>query len=112
MRAAPGSPPGPGCSPLATPHGAEPASSMQHLNPLLAVPGGQRVQWAMGCILAALVDVPVQAGQHRTPQVVPWKFRSPAPQQCPIIDCPCEVLKMVGVIHIQQGQGIWHACPL
>ena len=111
-RAAPGSPPGPGCSLLATPHGAQPAFSMQHLNPLLAVPRGQRVWWAMGHILMAPVDVPVQAGQHRTPWVASWKFWLPTHQQCPIIDCPHKVLEVAGVIYIQQGQGIWHAHPL
>ena len=111
-RAAPGSPPGSGCSPLATPHGAEPAPSMQHLNPLLAVPGGQCVWRAMGRILTAPVDVLVQASQHCTPWVVPWKFGPPTHQQCPIVDCPHEVLKMVGIVHIQEGQGIWHAHPL
>ena len=38
-RAASGPPPGPGCSPPATSCRAEPTPSMQHLNPLLAVPG-------------------------------------------------------------------------
>ena len=67
LRASPGSPPGPGCSPLATPHGAEPAPSTQYLNPLfLAVPGGQCVWQAMGYILMAPVDVLVQASQHHT----------------------------------------------
>ena len=75
-------------------------------------PGGQCVWCAMGCILTAPVDVPVQAGQHHTPQAVPWKFWPPTHQQCSIIDCPCEVLEMVGIIHIQQGQGIWHTHPL
>ena len=112
LRAAPGSPPGPGCSSLATPCGAEPAFSTQCLNPLLAVPGGQRVWWAMGHILPAPVDVPVQASQHHTPWAVFWKFWLLTHQQCPIIDCPHEVLKMAGIIHIQQEQGIQHAHPL
>ena len=111
-RAAPGSPPGPGCSLLTTPCGAESASPSQCLNSLLAVPGGRHVQQAMGHILTAPVDVLVQAGQHRTLEVASWKFRPPTYQQCPIIDCPHEVLKMAGVIHIQQGQGIQHAHPL
>ena len=109
LRAAPGSLPWPGCSPLANSHGAEPAPCTQCFNPLLAVPGDQHVWQAMGCILMAPVDVLVQASQHRTPRMVPWKFRPPAHQQCPITDCPHEVLEMAGVIHIQQGQGIRHA---
>ena len=117
LRAAPGSPPGPGCSPFAAPHGAEPAPSTQYLNPLLAVPGGQCVWWAMGHILMAPVNVLVQASQHRTPRAFPWKFGPPAHQQCHIIDCPHEVLEMAGVIHIQRGQGIQqtsllHSMPL
>ena len=68
--------------------------------------------WAMGHILVAPVDVLVQASQHRTPRAVPWKFGSPTHQQCPIIDCPHEVLEMADVIHIQQGQGIRHASHL
>ena len=67
---------------------------------------------AIGCVLTAPVDVLVQAGQHRTPWAVPWKFRPPSHQQCPIIVCPCKVLEMAGVIHVQQGQGIRHARPL
>ena len=105
LRAAPGSP-WPGCSPPATLCGAEPAPSMQCLNPLLAVPGGQCVWWAMGRILTAPVDVLVQASQHRTPRAIPWKFGLPTHQQHPIIDCPHEVLEMAGVVHIQQGQSI------
>ena len=66
----------------------------------------------MGHILTAPVDVLEQAGQHHTPGAASWKFRPPTYQQCPIVDCPCEVLEMVGVVHIQQGQGIWHAHPL
>ena len=58
------------------------------------------------------LDVLVQAGQHHTPGAASWKFRLPTYQQCPIIDCPHEVLQMAGVIHIQQGQGIWHVHPL
>ena len=112
LRAAPGSPPGPGCSLLAIPCQAEPAFLMQHLNPLLAVPGGQRVWWAMGHILTAPVDVPVQAGQHRTPRAVSSKLGPLAYLQCPIVDCPWEVLKMAAIIHIQQGQGIWQALLL
>ena len=111
-RAAPGSPPGPGCSLLATPCQAEPAFLMQHLNPLLAVPGGQHVWWAMGHIIMAPVDVPVQASQHCPPWVVSWKLGPLAYLQCPIIDCPCKVLEMAAVIHIQQGQGIWQALLL
>ena len=70
------------------------------------------MQRAMGCILVAPVDVLVQASQHCTPRVVPWKFGSPAHQQCPIIDCLGEALEMMGIIHIQQGQGIGHASLL
>ena len=110
MRAAPGSPPEPGCSPLATPCGAEPASFMQHLNPLLAVPGGQHVQWAMGCILAALVDVPVQAGQHHTPRAVPWKFWPPAPPKMPHHRLPTRGAQDGG--HHSHSAGTGHpACP-
>ena len=67
---------------------------------------------AMGCIIAAPVDMLLQASQHRTPRAVSWKFGSPAHQQCTIIDCPCEVLEMADVIPIQQGQGIGHASLL
>ena len=63
---------------------------------------------AMSCILAAPVDVLVQASKHLTPRVVPRKFGLPTHQQCPIIDCPHEVLKMADIVHVQQGQGIWH----
>ena len=51
----------------------------------------------------------------RTGQPAPYTkggFLPSTHQQCPIIDCPCEVLEMAGVIHIQQGQGIRHARPL
>ena len=39
-RAAPRPPPGPGCSPLATPRRAEPSLSTKCLSPLLAIPRG------------------------------------------------------------------------
>ena len=110
-RAAPG-PPGPGCSLLATPHRAEPSLPIKCLSLLLAIPRGQRIWQAVGCIIAVPVNVLVEAGQPSTPWAVSWKLEPQAHQQCPIIDCPCEVLKMVGVVHIQQGQGIWHALLL
>ena len=113
-RAAPGSPPQSGCSPLATRCGAEPAFSTQCLNPLLAVPGGQRVWQAMSHICAASVDVPVQASQHRTPWAVSWEFWMPAHQQCPIIDCPHEVLDgcrshSAGTGHLAHLSSLIHA---
>ena len=63
----------------------------------------------MSCIITAPVDMLMQAGQHRTPRTVSWKFRLCAHQQCTIIDCPREVLEMMSIIHIQQGQGVGHA---
>ena len=65
--------------------------------------------WAMGRIIAAPVDMLMQPSQHCTPRTVSWKFGLQAHQQCAIIDHPHEVLKMMHVIHIQQGQGIGHA---
>ena len=65
--------------------------------------------WAMGHIIAAPVDMLVQASQHCSPRAVSWKFRPPAHQQRAIVDCPHEVLKMVSIVHVQQGQGIRHA---
>ena len=110
-RAAPGSPPGHGCSPLAASLGAEPPSLRS--TSILSWQSQEASVWrAMGRILAAPVDVLVQASQHRTPRVVSWKFGSPAYQQCPIIDCPHEVLEMAGIVHVQQGQGIRHASLL
>ena len=108
-RAASRPPPGLGCPPPAALHGAEPATPLQCLNPLLAVPGAQCVRRAMGHIIAAPVDMFIQASPHCKPRVVSWKFGSPAHQQCAIIDCPREALEMADIIHIQQGQGIEHA---
>ena len=68
--------------------------------------------WAMGCIIAAPVDMLMQTSQHRTPRMVPWKFGPHAHQQRAIIDCPCKVLEMVSIIHIQQGQDVRHASLL
>ena len=65
--------------------------------------------WAMGHIIAALVDMLMQASQHCTPRTVSWKFGPCAHQQCTIIDCPHEALEMMSVIHVQQGQGVRHA---
>ena len=93
-------------------HGAEPAFLTQCLNPLLAVPGGQRVWRAMGCVLAAPVDVLVQAGQHRTPWAVFWKLELLIHQQCPIIYHPCKMFEMMGIVHVQQRQGIRYALLL
>ena len=62
----------------------------------------------MGCIIAAPVDMIMQPSQHHTPRMVSWKFRPCTHQQCAIVDCPHEVLEMMGIIHIQQGQGIRH----
>ena len=70
--------------------------------------------WAMGCIIVAPVNMPVQASQHCTPRVVSWKFRLPAHQQRAIVDCPCELLEMVSVIHVQQRtrhQACWSSPP-
>ena len=67
------------------------------------------MQWAMGRVLTAPVGMLVQASQHCTPRAVYWKFGSPTHQQRPIVDCPREALEMVGIVHIQQGQGIGHA---
>ena len=63
----------------------------------------------MGHIIAAPVDMLIQASQHHTPRAVSWKFGSPAHQQCAIVDCPRKALEMADVIHVQQGQGIGHA---
>ena len=112
LGAAPGSTPGPGCSLLVTLHGAEPALLMQCLNPLLAVAGGQRVLRATGHVLAAPVDVLVQASQHHIPQAVSWKLRPLAHQQYPIINHPCEAFEMTGIVHVQQRQDIRYALLL
>ena len=63
----------------------------------------------MGHIIAALVDMLMQASQHRAPRTVSWKFRPRAHQQCTIIDCPHKALEIMSIIHIQQGQGVRHA---
>ena len=60
----------------------------------------------------APVNVLVEASQHSTPLAVSWKLGLHAHQQCPIIDCPCKAFEMVGIIHIQQGQGIRHTLLL
>ena len=63
----------------------------------------------MGCIIVAPVDMLMQPRQQHTPRTVSWKFGPCAHQQCTIVDCPCEVLEMTCVIHVQKGQGIGHA---
>ena len=64
---------------------------------------------AMGHIIAAPLDMLIQASQHCTPRAVSWKFGSPTHQQRAIIECSREALEMAYIIHIQQGQGIGHA---
>ena len=64
---------------------------------------------AMGHIIVAPVDMLMQPSQHRTPRTVSWKFRPWAHQQHTIVDCPHKALKMMSIIHVQQGQGIGHA---
>ena len=111
-RAAPGPPAGPVCSPLATLHRAKPSLLTKHLSLLLAIPRGQCIWRAVGCVITAPVNVLVEASQHSTPWAVSWKLGLQAHQQCLIIDCPHEVLKMVGIVHIPQGQGIRHTLLL
>ena len=65
--------------------------------------------WAIGHVITAPVDVLMQASQHHTPRMVPWKFGPCTHQQCAIVDCPRKAVKMASIIHIQQGQGIGHA---
>ena len=67
------------------------------------------MQRAIGRIITAPVDMFMQPSQHHTPRTVSWKFGLWAHRQCTIIDCPHEVLKMMSIIYVQQGQGIGHA---
>ena len=68
--------------------------------------------WAMGHIITAPVDMLMQPSQHCTPRTISWKFGPQAHQQHAIVDHPCEVLEMMSVIHVQQGQGIGHTSLL
>ena len=97
-----------GCSPPSTSCGVHPLYVVPQFSPgsprILMCVAGNGLHHCSPCRYMLM-----QAGHHCTPRTVSWKFRPRAHQQCAIVDCPHEVLEMMSVIHVQQGQGIRHA---
>ena len=108
--AASGPPPGLGCSSSVCLCGAESAPSTQHLN---STPGSPR---SLTCVAGNGLHHPGPCRYAYAGWPAPYtkdgllEVRAVCPPTtCTIVDCPCEVLEMASIIHVQQGQGIEHA---
>ena len=88
-----------GCSSLP----AQAAHAMQCLHPLLMIQGTQRLWRAMGCIIAAPINVSLEPRQHGAPGPGAQTFGLWAHQQGAVIDGPGQTLKMSSILDVKEG---------